>query len=180
MPPRRPKHSFRRAPNNAPYSGGRKPKAFAADSLRPSEATSLEEKFEATRLAHSIDESMGFARYESGRKKVGWLCNMHSTRIEDENVPGGRAGVDFYFLEDDGGTFKATIGYDPYFVVACKLGFEAEVEEWLRRKFEGVLKKVVRVTKEDLQMVRALRRSKVTIGVVTGFVRVVLTTIYLM
>jgi DNA polymerase epsilon subunit 1 len=157
MPPRRPKHSFRRALNNAsPYSSSRKLKAFSADSLRPSEATSLEEKFEATRLAHSIDESVGFARYESGKKKVGWLCNMHSTRIEDENVPGGRAGVDFYFLEDDGNTFKATIGYDPYFVLACKMGSEPEVEEWLRRKFEGVLKKAVRVTKEDLQMVRAL------------------------
>src|SRR5437667_1041310 len=135
MPPRRPKHSFRRAFNNtSSYSSGRRPKSFAADSLRPSEATSLKEKFEATRLAHNIDESMGFARYESGKKKIGWLCNMHSTRIEDENVPGGRAGVDFYFLEEDGGTFKATIVYDPYFLVACKLATEPEVEEWLRRK----------------------------------------------
>ncbi|KAH0537339.1 DNA polymerase epsilon catalytic subunit [Glutinoglossum americanum] len=155
MPPRRPKHSFRRAFNNASsHSDGRKPKAFAVGALRPSEATSLEEKLEATRLAHSIDESMGFARYESGKKKVGWLCNMHSTRIEDERVPGGRAGVDFYFLGEDGNTFKATIGYDPYIVLACKMGTEPEVEEWLRRKFEGVLKKVVRVTKEDLQMLK--------------------------
>ncbi|KAI9860198.1 MAG: DNA polymerase epsilon catalytic subunit [Trichoglossum hirsutum] len=154
MPPRRPKQSFRRALNNnaSSYSGSRKPKAFATGPLRPSEGTSLEEKFEATRLAHSIDEFMGFARYESGKKKVGWLCNMHSTRIEDENVPGGRAGVDFYFLEDDGSSFKATIGYDPYFVLACKMNSEPEVEEWLRRKFEGVLKKVVKVTREDLQM----------------------------
>jgi DNA polymerase epsilon subunit 1 len=154
MPPRRPKQSFRRALNNnaSSYSGSRKPKAFATGPLRPSEGTSLEEKFEATRLAHSIDEFMGFARYESGKKKVGWLCNMHSTRIEDENVPGGRAGVDFYFLEDDGSSFKATIGYDPYFVLACKMNSEPEVEEWLRRKFEGVLKKVVKVTREDLKV----------------------------
>lgn len=70
--------------------------------------------------------------------------------------------------------------YEPYFLIAAKvrrykpnpgesskivskmqvltisrrwqLGFEAEVEEWLRRKFEGVLKKTTRLTKEDLQM----------------------------
>ena len=105
------------------------------------------------RLAHSIDESMGFARYESGRKRVGWLCNMHSTTIEDENIPGGRAGVDFYFLgEEEGDTFKATVEYDPYFLIAVKRRREADVEEWCRRKFEGLVKKVVRVEKEDLQM----------------------------
>ena len=79
---------------------------------------------------------------------------MHPTTIEDESVPGGRAGVDFYFLgEDEGDTFKATIEYDPYFLIAVKRGKEPEVEEWSRRKFEGLIKKVIRIDKEDLQMV---------------------------
>jgi DNA polymerase epsilon subunit 1 len=95
---------------------------------------------------------MGFARYESGKKKVGWLCNMHSTEIEEEGVTGGKAGVDFYFLQDDGDTFKATVHYDPYFLIACKMGTENEVEEWLKRKSEGVIRKMDRITKEDLQM----------------------------
>ncbi|KAK5161550.1 DNA polymerase epsilon catalytic subunit [Oleoguttula sp. CCFEE 6159] len=95
---------------------------------------------------------MGFARYDSGKKRIGWLCNMHSTSIEDENVPGGRAGVDFYFIEDDGGTFKATVEYDPYFLVAVRRGKEADVEEWCKRAFEGVVKGVAKVEKEDLQM----------------------------
>lgn len=30
---------------------------------------------------------------------------------------------------------------------------EAEVEEWIRRKFEGLIKTTVRLTKEDLSMV---------------------------
>lgn len=77
---------------------------------------------------------------------------MHSTSIEDERFPGGRAGVDYYFIEEDGGTFKATLGYDPYFLIAVRKGREAEVEEWCRRKFEGLLKSVKRVEKEDLQM----------------------------
>ena len=95
---------------------------------------------------------MGFSHYDSGKKKLGWLINMHSTTIEDEKIPGGRAGVDYYFLEEDGGTFKATVEYDPYFLVAVRKGKEPEVEEWCRRKFEGLVKGVQRIDKEDLQM----------------------------
>lgn len=135
--------------------GGQKFKrtqTIEASSLRASEATSQNEKFEASRLAHSIDESMGFARYDSGKSRIGWLSNMHSTTIEDEKVPGGRAGVDFYFIEEDGETFKATVEYDPYFLVAVRRGREGEVEEWCRRSFEGLVKNFKRVEKEDLQM----------------------------
>lgn len=77
---------------------------------------------------------------------------MHSTTMEDEKIPDGRAGVDYYFIEEDGGTFKATVQYDPYFLIAVRRGKEAEVEEWCRRKFEGLMKGVKRIFKEDLQM----------------------------
>ena len=127
-------------------------KSIDPTSLRISEATLQDEKLHATRLAHSIDESMGFARYESGRRRVGWLCNMHSTSVADEKIPGGRAAVDYYFLEEDGGSFKATVEYDPYFLIAVKKAKEADVEEWCRRKFEGIVKGVKRIEKEDLQM----------------------------
>ena len=127
-------------------------KMVEASYLLASEATSQDEKLQATHLANDIDESMGFARYESGKKRIGWLCNMHSTSIEDDRIPGGRAGVDYYFLEDDGGTFKATVEYDPYFLIAVRKSKEAEVEEWCRRKFEGLVKGVKRIEKEDLQM----------------------------
>ena len=132
---------------------------IAASSLRQSEATSQNEKAEAVALAHSIDECMGFERYDAGRPKLGWLCNMHSTSVytsEKDNhrqrVPGGRAAVDFYFIEEDGNTFKATMEYDPYFLIAVRQGKEADVEEWIRRGFEGLVKSVRRVVKEDLKM----------------------------
>ena len=153
MPSRKPDRSFGRNFKSSKSSyNPRKTKTIDASSLRASEGTSQNEKLEATRLAHTIDESMAFARYDSGKKKVGWLCNMHSTSIEDEKVPGGRAGVDFYFLEEDGSSFKATVEYDPYFLVAVKRSREADVEEWCRRKLEGLIKKTKRVEKEDLQM----------------------------
>ncbi|MCJ1294308.1 DNA polymerase epsilon catalytic subunit [Xylographa carneopallida] len=153
MPPRKADRSFGHNFRSSKSSFvPRKPKTVEASSLRASEATSQDERIEATRLAHSIDESMGFIRYDSGKKKIGWLCNMHSTSIEDEKVPGGRAGVEYYFLEGDGRSFKATVEYDPYFLIAVRRGREAEVEEWCRRKFEGVIKGVNKVEKEDLQM----------------------------
>ena len=133
MPSRQP---YRRVGRNGQASyGSRSSKltTVTTQSLLRTERTSKAEKFESIRLANRIDESMGFARYEAGRKRIGWLCNMHSTTIEDEKVPGGRAGVNFYFIEDDGGTFKATVEYDPYFLVAVKRGREAIVEEWMKR-----------------------------------------------
>ena len=153
MPSRKPHRRY--GSNFRPFKSSSNPKRTRivdGSTLRSSEASSQDEKIQATRLAHSIDESMGFARYDSGKKKVGWLINMQSTTIEDEKVPGGRAGVDYYFLEEDGSTFKATVGYDPYFLIAVRKGKEPEVEEWCRRKFEGVVKSIKRIEKEDLQM----------------------------
>lgn len=153
MPSRKPDRSYGRNFRSTTSTFKKRPvRTVDATSLRPSEITSQDEKIRSTRLAHTIDESMGFVRYESGRKKTGWLCNMHSTTIEDEKIPGGRAGVDYYFIEEDGGTFKATVEYDPYFLIAVRRGKEAEAEEWCRRKFEGLVKGVKRIQKEDLQM----------------------------
>jgi DNA polymerase epsilon subunit 1 len=153
MAPRRAGQPFRRVGKGGNTSyGPRKSKTVDGSSLRSTEATSQNEKLEATRLANRIDESMGFPRYESGKKKVGWLCNMHSTTVEDENIPGGKAGVDYYFIGEDGHTFKATLEYDPYFLLAVKKGREAEVEEWCKRAFEGLVKGIKKVEKEDLSM----------------------------
>ena len=149
--PRMPKNGYRRGGKSA-YHGTKKVKTFTA-SKTGHEGTSSAEKIEAVKLAHGIDEAMGFARYESGKKRIGWLVNVHATTIEDEKIADGRAGLDCYFIEEDGGTFKATLEYDPYFLVAVKRGHEAEAEEWLKRSpGGGVVKSLRKVEKEDLQM----------------------------
>lgn len=89
-----------------------------------------------------IDEKLGFYRFESnragGEEKVGWLVNMHQvsevlfghwilrqltpqTLLQSSSSAGGLAAVDFYFIQDDGGTFKATIPYEPYFYLTCRV-----------------------------------------------------------
>lgn len=149
--PRMPKNGYRKGGKQA-YHGPTKTKTFTA-SKSGTEATSADEKREAVRLAHSIDEAQGFARYEAGKKKTGWLVNVKATAVEDEKHMEGRAALDCYFIEEDGGTFKATLEYDPYFLVAVKRGHEAEAEEWLKRApGGGVVKSLRKVEKEDLQM----------------------------
>lgn len=135
-------------PNNA------RPRTFAASWAR-AEATSTDEKWERTRLAHRLDEQMGFARHEAGRAREGWLVNVQPTALEDARVAGGggRAALDCYFLEEDGATFKATVEYEPYFLVAVRAGREMEVEEWCKRvPGGGVVRSVRRVEREDLKM----------------------------
>ncbi|KAJ6115701.1 DNA polymerase epsilon catalytic subunit A [Penicillium sp. IBT 18751x] len=152
MPSRKPSKFGNKFRGAAASSGPRRTKTVEFGSLRISEATSQDEKFEAIRLASSIDEQLGFPRFESGETRAGWLVNMHSTTIEDSNVQGGRAGVDFYFLQDDGNNFKATVEYEPYFLIAVKKGHEMEVEEWSKRSFEGLIKSFKRLDKEDLNL----------------------------
>ncbi|KAM0262465.1 hypothetical protein ACHAQJ_001719 [Trichoderma viride] len=146
---RRPAKGYKRGGKVA-YHGPRT-RTFAASSR--AEGTSADEKWERTRLAQSIDDKMGFARYESGKRKEGWLVNVQPTSIEDERIPNGRAALDCYFIELDGSTFKATVEYDPYFIIAVKKGRESEVEEWVKRvPGGGVVKAVRRMEKEDLSM----------------------------
>lgn len=60
--------------------------------------------------------------------------------------------MDYYFLDGEGGSFKATLTYDPYFLIACKADTETEVEDWCKRKFEPLVRRTERVLKEDLSM----------------------------
>lgn len=151
---RRPQKGFRGRGGKTAYHGSR-PRTFAATTSARGEATSTDEKWERVALAHSIDEAMGFARYDAGRRREGWLVNVQPTSIDDPRVPGGggRAAIDCYFIEEDGATFKATVEYEPYFLVAVRRGREGEVEEWCKRvPGDGCVKSVRRVEKEDLQM----------------------------
>ncbi|WVR03512.1 DNA polymerase epsilon catalytic subunit A [Kwoniella sp. DSM 27419] len=123
---------------------------------REDDGTAAAEKFEEVKALDEIDEKLGFWRFESGRaegeNKVGWLVNMHQTLVQSSTHAGGLAAVDFYFIQDDGGSFKATIPYEPYFYVTCRAGTETIVEEWLLKRYEGVSIRIEREKKWDLSL----------------------------
>ena len=167
---RRPQKGYARRGGKQAYhgAGGGRARTFAATSR--AEATSADERAERTLLAHQIDEAMGFARYESGRRKEGWLVSVQPTTVglggggpsssaavggNGNDGSGGRAALDCYFIEEDGQTFKATVEYEPYFLVAVRRGREAEAEEWLKRVpggGNGVVRAVRRIEKDDLSV----------------------------
>lgn len=126
-------------------------------------ASQLEARFAAVHEADAIDERMGFHRLDQGEVRQAWLVNMHPTLRADEQHASGRSGVDFYFIQDDASQFKVTIVYQPYFLVECYAGTEPVVEEWLKRRFEGVLHSVERKQVDDLQMPNHLVGYKRTV-----------------
>ena len=73
--------------------------------------------------------------------------------MKSNDWPSGKAGVDLFFLEEDGQTFKTTVLYEPYFYIMCKKNTEFEVEEFLKRRYENLISRIERIEKDDLDMV---------------------------
>ncbi|KAN0061615.1 DNA polymerase epsilon catalytic subunit [Thecaphora frezii] len=116
------------------------------------DGSAVEERFQEVKDRDEIDESLGFHRLEEGETKQAWLVNMHPTLIRDPEHATGRSGVDFYFIQDDASMFKATVLFQPYFLIGCRSGTESLVEEWARRRYEGLIQSIQRVRKEDLKL----------------------------
>ncbi|KAJ2727071.1 DNA polymerase epsilon catalytic subunit [Coemansia sp. Benny D115] len=120
----------------------------------------LDDKYESVRLIDEIDSKMGFPRHQQGPVRLGWLVNMHATSVTDEENNSTKAAVDYYFLEQDGGSFKCTLLYKPYFYIICAPGTEGDVEEWLVRRFDRLVDHVETVDREDLGMANHLTGRK--------------------
>lgn len=82
--------------------------------------------------------------------------------MKDSDWDTGRSGVDYYFINDNGETFKSTLLFSPYFFIYCKPGTEGEVEDYLFRRFEDLIEKIQRVKKEDLKQPNHLIGNKRT------------------
>lgn len=115
-------------------------------------------KRELVEKIDALDSLMGFDRFDHGefdgaKPRKGWLINMHATTIPSEDYIAGYSGVDFYFLDEEGGSFKSTLQYDPYFFLMVMPGREAEVEEVLKKTLEEFhLKSISRELKDDLAL----------------------------
>ncbi|XP_076438241.1 DNA polymerase epsilon catalytic subunit A-like [Babylonia areolata] len=112
---------------------------------------STEKRLQRASLNDEIDVRFGFNRYKDPQERTGWLINMHPTDILDEDKRLISA-VDYYFLEEDGGRFKATLPFKPYFYIATKKDSQREVASFLTRKFSGKIASVETVEKEDLDL----------------------------
>lgn len=117
----------------------------------------------------AIDAMMGFSRVDHGendglKPRKGWLVNMHATTVPSDDYLAGYSGVDYYFIDEEGGTFKSTLQFDPYFFLLVIPGRESEVEESLRKKLEETnVKSISIMEKEDLSLPNHLVGLKKTL-----------------
>ncbi|XP_015586460.1 DNA polymerase epsilon catalytic subunit A [Cephus cinctus] len=98
-----------------------------------------------------LDALYGFHRVTDVKERTGYLINMHSTEIieDDRQLV---SGVDYYFLEEDGTRFKVSVPYQPYFYILCRKNTFEEVSTFLFKKFNGIVLKIETVSKEDLDL----------------------------
>lgn len=150
----------------------KKPPGDRSNGINTAVNTTAQQLVESTKK-DEIDTLMGFERYtapqhngknvsiEETPGRTGWLVNMHPTLVPQDSgltkgsalSPTGVSGVDFYFLDEEGGGFKSTITFDPYFLVACRDESKTnDVEEYLKKHLEHCLKRVEVVIKNDLSM----------------------------
>lgn len=120
---------------------------------RMERAENLGQKFVDIERKDEIDTKMGFQRYTGDQKRIGWLVNMHETLIRSETAERGLAAVDYYFYDEEGGNFKSTVIFRPYFFVICKPHTEHAVKDLIDKMFERILASSEIVTKEDLDLV---------------------------
>ena len=85
-----------------------------------------------------MDRRYGFEAFSGPGERFGWLINMHPTDVLDESKNLVSA-VDFYFIQSDGGRFKVSRPFLPYFLVSLVEGqdIETEVTTFLSREFAG-------------------------------------------
>ena len=97
------------------------------------------------------DDSYGYETFSEGAARVGYLTNMLPTSIANEDRV-ERSALDLYFLQQDGGTFKAQLVYEPYFYVVCGAKWVKEVSALLEKKFEGLVAGLSTAEMEDLDL----------------------------
>lgn len=112
---------------------------------------STEKRLQRAILNEDIDAKFGFDRLQDSSERIGWLINMHPADILDDDKRLISA-VDYYFIQEDGGRFKVSLAFHPYFYVATKINCEHEVSSFLSKKFSGKIATLETVAKEDLDM----------------------------
>lgn len=66
------------------------------------------------------------------------------------------SAVDYYFVQEDGTRFKASLPYKPYFYILPRKECLQDVASFLSKKYAGVISSVETSTKEDLDLVSTI------------------------
>lgn len=98
-----------------------------------------------------IDSKNEFDRIKDTQERTGYLINIHSTEILDEDRR-LVAALDLFFIQMDGSRFKASVVYEPYFLVLPQPEQPLEVARYLQKKYTSQLTRIEHIKKEDLDI----------------------------
>lgn len=121
-------------------------------------------RFRVLRENEAIDVKYGFQRINEqfGREVTGYMMNFHSAEMLDENKR-LIACIDLYFVEDDGGRFKVSVPFKPYFYIKVKENnLIQETSAYLSKRYGEYIHKMENVRKEDLDLANHLVGLKQT------------------
>lgn len=63
------------------------------------------------------------------------------------------SAVDYFFVQEDGSRFKASLPFKPYFYILPRKECIQEVSSFLCKKYAGIIASVENCAKEDLDLV---------------------------
>ncbi|XP_061721749.1 DNA polymerase epsilon catalytic subunit 1 [Cydia pomonella] len=106
-----------------------------------------------------IDSKYGFDRVRDAKERTGYLINMHTAEVLDEDKR-LVAAMDYYFIEMDGSRFKISLTFQPYFLLLARKECEQEVIQYLSKKFASTIHKIEVIEKEDLDLLNHLSGLK--------------------
>lgn len=124
--------------------------------LRPKSKATQDFRDALKEQGERVDEMFQFDEFREGPARVGWLLNMLPTTVSvvDPTLekPVELSGLELYFLQQDGTTFKSKVMHRPYFYVLVKDEFIKETKAMLERRFNSELDELEIVDREDLDM----------------------------
>lgn len=130
----------------------------------PGDDGQTDKRFETTKENEAIDVKYGFNRVNEqfGKEFTGYLMNIHSAEMLDENKR-LIACIDLYFVEDDGGRFKVSVPFKPYFYIRVRENnLIQETWAYLSKRYGEYIFKMETVRKEDLDLANHLVGLKQT------------------
>ena len=130
----------------------------------PGDDGRTDERFRIAKENETIDVKYGFNRINEqfGKEITGYMMNIHSAEMLNENKR-LVACIDLYFVEDDGGRFKVSVPFNPYFYIRVKENnMIQETSVYLQKRYGEYIYKMENVRKEDLDLANHLVGIKQT------------------
>src|SRR3990167_3309415 len=100
---------------------------------------------------NDIESQFGFPRLKDG-SRLGWLMNMQPSDIKDPETGLVISAVDYYFIEQDGRTFKLSVAKYPYFYIYVDEQYQSDIVSHLKIKFQKHIYNLEVQAKEDLSL----------------------------